>query len=165
MRYFFFFLCWFALIPAYAGGDESVQGQQPVTQNVLLCPPIAALKKNPDTQTWYTSGGWKSFDISFVDKVTQFSGAQWKGANLGQIFCVYRGDLATEFPILLAYNVLAFTPKGGQWSDDLGGYLNCEAPNREDCPFIVRIKQESADIYKQAEELKTNTPKSTRSGF
>lgn len=156
---------------ALAGGEGTTD--QPVskspenkpTQRVVLCPPITDLVKNPETRTWSAPHGWKSYEMSFVDKITQFSGAQWRGTNVGQIFCVYRGELATSFPILLAYNVLAFAPQNGKWSENLGGYANCETPNTADCPFVIRIKQEEEDLYKQVEQLKRTTPTSGTPGF
>lgn len=156
---------------ALANGTETIdqhpekpQENKP-NQRVVFCPPITELVKNPESRTWSAPHGWKSYEMSFVDKITQFSGAQWRGTNVGQIFCVYRGELATSFPILLAYNVLAFTPQGGKWSENLGGYANCETPNTADCPFIIRIKTEKQDLYDQAEQLKRPVPASSTPGF
>jgi len=140
--------------------------QLPVTaQNVFYCPPMTALKKDPDKFTWSAPGGWQSFEMSFVDQITRFSGAQWRGTNVGQIFCVYRGDLETSFPVLLAYKVLAYEPQGGKWTANLGGYQNCESPNPKDCPFSIRLQPEQEDVYKQAEQLKRTAPPTSQPGF
>jgi hypothetical protein len=153
---------------ANAGGPDTAPPAAttpPAVQNLFHCPPIAALTKDPNSRVWSAPGGWKSFDLSFVDKVTSFSGAQWRGTNVGQIFCVYRGEISTDFPIVLAYGVLTYLPQGGKWSANLGGYKNCETPNQEECPFSIRLKPDIEDIYQQAEKLKTTAPKSSRPGF
>ncbi len=154
------------LISTLAKGETiSAPTRQTMVANLFYCPAISALKKDPESMTWSASGGWKSFDLSFVDKITRFSGAQWRGTNVGQIFCVYRGPSDTSFPILLAFNTLTLEPKGGKWSDNLGGYQNCETSLREECPFQMRIKEEQEDLYEQAEKLKKPPSHSSRSGF
>lgn len=151
---------------AKAGGPDNATINPPKTvQNLFYCPAIGALKKDPESETWSADGGWKSYDLSFVDKITEFSGAQWRGTNVGQIFCVYRGKVKTDFPILLAYNTLAYAPKNGRWSANLGGYQNCETADQKECPFSIRLKREEIDIYEQAAQLKTTQPKSSRTGF
>src|ERR1700751_3543104 len=126
--YFSCVLCFFTGI-VLAGGVETTTLPNPNTphqkQRIVFSPPLHALVKNPETRTWSSPYGWKSYEMSFEDKLTQFSGAQWRGTNVGQIFCVYRAESPTAFPVLLAYNVLAFTPQGGKWSENLGGYENC----------------------------------------
>ncbi len=144
---------------ALAGGPDTSP------PNRFFCPPISALTKDPNTNLWSAGPGWQSYDLSFVDKITQFSGAQWKGTNVGQIFCLYRGELATDFPVLLAYKVLAYAPQGGKWSPNLGGYENCETPLQEECPFSIRLKPLQSDVYEQAQQLKRSLPASTRPGF
>jgi len=115
--------------------------------------------------TWSAPNGWQSYDQSFVDKVTRFSGAQWRGTNVGQVFCVYRGPSDISFPVLLAFKVLTLAPTGGQWSDNLGGYKNCESSDPKECPFVIRIKGPSEDIYEKAKQLKRTTPIPQRPGF
>jgi hypothetical protein len=159
------------LSAAYGGGPDvapvvTVQKKQAATvQNLFHCPSISALKKDPETRTWFANAGWKSYDLSFVDKVTRFSGAQWRGTNVGQIFCVYRGESETDFPILLAYKILTYMPAGGEWSPNLGGYKNCETPLQENCPFSIRVQASTVDMYEQAEQLKKSAPQQSRPGF
>jgi hypothetical protein len=166
--YFSGALCVFAST-ILAGGVETISVPDPTLpqpkQRIVFCPPINALVKNPETRTWSSPYGWKSYEMSFEDKLTEFSGAQWRGTNVGQIFCVYRAESPTAFPVLLAYNVLAFTPQGGKWSENLGGYENCESSNPQDCPFTIRIKQEKEDLYEQAERLKRPATTSNKPGF
>jgi hypothetical protein len=158
---------------AAAGGPDietvpaspSAQPPAKTVQNLFFCPPISALKKDPETRLWYATVGWKSYDLSFVDKITRFSGAQWRGTNVGQIFCVYRGEEETSFPVVLAYKILAYTPQGGQWSANLGGYANCETPSQNDCPFSIRVQAAPMDMYQQAEQLKRQAAPASRPGF
>lgn len=145
---------------AHAGGPDVA-----TVPNVFYCPAITALTKDQDTSLWSAPNGWQSYDMSFVDKITRFSGAQWRGTNVGQIFCIYRGESETMFPVLLAYKILAYSPQGGRWSANLGGYQNCETPDPKDCPFSIRVKPQPVDIYEQAEKLKRTAPKSSRPGF
>lgn len=154
---------------AIAGGEGVApappgQGVQ-TAPNIFYCPSIAELKKDPDSRTWYAGSGWKSYDLSFVDKITRFSGAQWRGTNVGQIFCIYRGESETAFPILLAYKILALAPQGGEWSGNLDGYENCETPIQANCPFSIRVQTAPADIYEQAEQLKHPPSPSLGPGF
>ena len=154
---------------ANAGGPDlsapaAPQRQQTVA-NLFYCPPVSALTKDPEARTWSAGPSWKSYELSFVDKITLFSGAQWRGTNVGQIFCVYRGESETSFPVLLAYKTLAFEPNGGKWGANLGGYYNCETPTQEDCPFSIRVQSEKVDIYQQAEQLKLSAPSQSRPGF
>jgi hypothetical protein len=148
----------FLLLPAVALADDQGSTVKLLPQNrSMYCPAISALHKNPEDNTWEAEGGWKSYDVSFVDQLTKFAGAQWRGTNVGQIFCIYRSDVPTDFPVILAFKVLAFAPQGGKWSQNLGGYQNCETPSQEDCPFHMRVKQQPEDIYEQALKLKKGT--------
>ena len=150
----------------FAGGPETPPDQQqPTVPNVFYCPPINSLQKNQNTHLWSAGSGWQSYDISFVETIKEFSGAQWRGTNVGQIFCVYPGPVPTDFPVLLAYKVMTYSPQGGKWSTNLGGYQNCESPNPADCPFSIRVQPPPMDIYQQAEKLKQSAPPSTRPGF
>lgn len=157
-----FLLSWTGI--ASAGGPDTGVPPQPV-QNIFYCPPVTALTKDPTSRTWSATNGWKSYDLSFVDKITRFSGAQWRGTNVGQILCIYRGALDTDFPIILAYKILTYVPQGGKWSNNLGGYANCESPSQADCPFSIRLQQQQEDIYQQAEQLKRSGSSSSSVGF
>lgn len=151
---------------AFAGGPETLPSQpQPTAPNVFYCPPINSLHKNSDTHLWSATTGWQSYDISFVESIKDFSGAQWRGTNVGQVFCVYRGSSPTDFPVLLAYKIMTYSPQGGKWSANLGGYQNCESPDPADCPFSIRVQPPATDLYQQAEQLKRTTPTPSRPGF
>lgn len=129
-----------------------------IAQNLFLCPPITALKKNPDPHywNWTASGGWKSYGISFVTQIKEFAGAQWTGTNVGQLTCVYKGTQVTDFPILLIYHALTLEPSGGKWTQNLGGYRNCLSLNQVDCAFKVRLKPQQQNIYQQLQNFKSD---------
>lgn len=155
----------FLLLPITTFADNSSQtdtnnstattSQKP--KNLFFCPPIKSIKKDPVKLTWSAPGGWKSYEISFDNKIIEFYGAQWNGENVGQITCLYKGDVPSAFPILLVFDTLTYQPSGGQWSKDLGGYQNCVSRKRSDCPFKIRLKPPKEDVYKEAEQLKSNS--------
>ena len=158
LRVIIFVLYGLPLLSLAQGGEAQ--------KNIFYCPDIKKLHKDPEQLTWSAVGGFQSFELSFVEKITRFSGAQWRGTNVGQIFCVYRGADETSFPILLAYNVLTLEPVGGKWSNNLGGYKNCESSELIDCPFSIRLAPQQEDLYQQAAKLKQTAPSSSRNpGF
>ncbi len=125
-------------------------------KNIFYCPAIQSIKKNNKTLNWYAPGGYKSYETSFASKVTSFLGAQWVGANVGQITCVYHSQQHSTFPILLVFHTLTYQPKSGRWSKNLGGYFNCKSHKQKDCPFSVRLQSKPKDLYQEIEKLKTD---------
>ncbi len=144
-----------AISVSFANNNATRSKTAPKT---LYCPAIKALKKNPKTRTWSASGGWKSYDISFVQKIDAFIGVQWVGANVGQIICIYHGKVKTSFPILLVFHTLTMPPSGGKWSKDLGGYFNCISKQQSDCSFVVMQKPPKQNLTKELEEIKRKPP-------
>lgn len=126
-------------------------------KSVLYCPAIKNITKNPHTLTWSADqGNYKSYDMSFATSLFKFTGAQWVGATVGQMTCVYSTRPKTSFPVLLIFHTLTHQPEGDAWSKNLGGYLNCNSLKRKSCPFRMLLKRKSGDIYKEAEKLKRN---------
>lgn len=134
-------------------------------KNIVFCPPISTLRKNPIKMNWTAPGGWKSYDISFIEKVSKFLGAQWNGVNIGQITCVYSAAKKHVFPIKLIFHTLALEPSDGKWTKNLGGYRDCFSIKQKNCAFKVRTKPKPKDIYKEAESLKSNNNSSQGSDF
>jgi len=129
-------------------------------KNRFFCPPISKIIKNPSKQTWTTkNGNYKSYDMSFALSLRHFVGAQWVGANVGQITCVYKTNPKTAFPVMLIFHTLTYQPSGGSWSKNLGGYLNCSASMQEDCPYKMVLKPKHKNLYKEAEKLKLDNTK------
>lgn len=121
---------------------------------VTFCPKPSALVKNPNKLTWSAYGKrWRSYNKSFVTKVKAFIGAQWTGANVGQVTCLYAGQDPLAFPILLRFHTLSTTPQGNGWSKNLGGFYNCKSKQRSLCPIYMIPKPKPVDILKEAEQL------------
>lgn len=124
----------------------------------MYCPPPSAIKKDPVKLNWTADRGtFRSYDLSFAKKIHQFVGAQWNGAAVGQITCIYKTLPKTSFPLLLIFHTLTLNPTGGAWSKNLGGYKNCNALDIKKCPFKIRLKPKSENIYKEAESLKSKS--------
>lgn len=129
------------------------------TTMTLYCPEPSAIKKDPQKLTWSANRNtFRSYDISFATSIDQFSGVQWVGAAVGQVTCVYKTFPKRSFPVLLVFHTLVLEPQGGAWSADLGGYKNCNSLDRTQCPFLIRLKPKTTDIYEEAEGLKSTAP-------
>ncbi len=138
------------------------------------CPKPSQLRQNLKNMTWYvqstiktshltqqtkkTAPGWKSYDYSMAKKVTEFVGAQWLGAKLGQIICIYRSPEPGTFAIKLISNKMSKSPTEGKWSRNLGGYKNCKGTGIiiSDCPFAYKITTPEKNIYQQVKQLKAD---------
>lgn len=129
------------------------------TAMTVFCPPPDAIKKDPTKLTWHANRNtFRSYDISFSTSVARFTGAQWNGANVGQITCIYEMLPKPSFPLLLIFHTLTDNPKGGAWGKNLGGYKNCNSLDRKKCAFNVRLKPKAGNIYQEAESLKSTAP-------
>lgn len=158
--------------------QTQAQGAAPVLQATTtsgtepntLCPPIDQILKDPTEGNWTAKtkdGFWKSYSMSFATELTRFVGAQWVGANLGQLTCVYHSEEAftmqgqqtiqRTLPVLLVYHSLVFQPSGANWTHTARGVYNCIPRNgRADCPFKTHIQPKTGDIYEEAASLKKN---------
>lgn len=129
-------------------------GQTSMTKTVY-CPPVSALTKDPLKQRWSAPGGFKSYDLSFVTSITGFLGAQWRGATIGQVTCVYKGLPKNSFNVLLAFRTLSLEPTTLAWGKNLGGYRNCLSRKRKSCPFEVRVQAPKGNLYQEIENFKS----------
>ena len=125
-------------------------------KNLFYCPPITALKKDPTQLTWSADQrNYRSYDISFAKHIDQFIGAQWAGTKVGQLTCIYRASPKGSFPILLIFHTLTLEPSSGNWAKNQGGYKNCNTLDRKNCPYQMNVAPPKTDIYKEAENLKS----------
>lgn len=137
-----------------------------------FCPNVDTIKKDPIKGNWFAqnkAGYWKTYDLSFANKLQQFIGAQWVGAKVGQLTCIYRSQeifklrgkttVQDTLPILLVFHTLAFQPTKPKWKRTKRGVYNCYSVHRHHCPFMVNIKPPTGNIYQEAEDLKYNQPK------
>jgi hypothetical protein len=144
------------IITTLCFGQANDQSQQQATKTVV-CPDPKDLVKNPKNMTWSANHKlWKSFNLSFVNKVSTLLGAQWHGEGVGQITCLYQGKDKTSFPIMLIYHIFVLEPHAASWGKNLGGYRNCKSNDPAECPFTVRLKPGKVDIFKEAEKLRKN---------
>ena len=127
---------------------------QPKGTKKVLCPLTSELIKDPDTQRWSTANGWKSYDDSFSTKLTHFYGAQWNGAGIGQVFCLYKDDNPESFYVLLAYHTLALEPQSHNWSALEGNKRNCVNSQQQQCPFYVKLPTKKPDFYDDIKSLR-----------
>ncbi len=124
----------------------------------ITCPSVQKLYKDRKNMNWEAHGGWLSHQQSFADKVSRFLGAQWQGANVGSVYCLYQGDNRLTFMIHLQYNKLAFTPSGGKWQKKKHGYQNCISEKQSDCYFKPMTQQSNKNVYQVADQLKGGSP-------
>lgn len=135
-----------------------------------FCPHRSALQKDPVKGNWTAqtkAGSWKSYDMSFATNITRFVGAQWSGANVGQLTCIYHSQqrfkiqgkptIQPTLPVLLVFHTLTFQPTKGSWKHAARGIYNCYSTKQSDCPFKINIKPSVGNIYQEAESLKSNT--------
>jgi hypothetical protein len=144
----------------------------PSNESDSFCPHIDQILKDPTEGNWTAQtkeGFWKSYNMSFATTLTRFAGAQWVGANLGQLTCVYhseevfnmQGQQSTQktLPVLLVFHSIVFQPTGASWTHPSRGVYNCAPRNQgqKDCPFKIQIKAKPTNIYEEAESLKTDS--------
>ena len=161
-------IIWHRSVNADSVNSTTTTTQTPKSPDIL-CPDISDIKKNPREGNWIAEtdqGTWKSFHLSFATNLTQFVGAQWVGANLGQVTCVYDSEqrftsngqpiVRPILPVLLIFQTLAFLPDTGKWENPKGkqGVRNCVSLQQSDCPFKENPKPKQGNIFQEAESLK-----------
>lgn len=159
---------WLALMPlaTLAGGPSMLTPTQ-TPAKYTTCPLIKDIRKQPDTQTWSNNTGeFRNFDKSFANALKTFVGAQWNGATVGQIICVYLPKNKNVFPVMLTFKTLVYQPQGKKWGKPSQGIINCVSHQQTDCPFRVRTEPKVGNIYDIARELrKTAPPSDTTPGY
>jgi hypothetical protein len=160
-------------LPAFAQVLPVQTTAAPANLPETLCPPIDKITKDPTEGNWKAQmpeGTWKSYSLSFATSLTRFVGAQWVGADVGQITCVYHSEqefmmqgqqtIQRTLPVLLVFHTLAFQPSGANWAHASKGVYNCSAGNKgqADCPFKVNMPPTTGDIYEEAAALKEKAP-------
>lgn len=133
--------------------------KQKRTRLSKYCPHPSQLAKNAQSQ-WHGPDGWKSDRMSFVDQIKTFAGAQWQGADLGEVVCLYQGEQGT-FPIDLHRSEdLVLRPDGQTYwmLDKSGARFYCSVADVNKCPIIFQkdvIKSMPAkNIYDTLKNIK-----------
>ena len=121
----------------------------------ITCPEINQFHKDPNEMIWRVPGGnWRSSAISFADHLTQFLGAQWQGINVGSIICLYQSNDTMDFPVAVQFDQLVYMPTGGKWTQNLGGYANCQSHAPTDCLMKPRRATIIKNPYLELEKFK-----------
>lgn len=115
------------------------------------CPATSILSPPDPTNNryyWTAPEGWKS-TFSFAKTVDHFKGAQWQGAIVGQIICIYISKDTDAFPITLQNGNLVNQPSGSSWQmvttaannivvqQSQNRLMNCvsQTGQTSDCPY------------------------------
>lgn len=138
---------------------QPVQEGEYVPPDMVLikdyCPPVESLVRNPEKQTWFAPGGWRTTSPSFLRTLDAFAGAQWVGVSVGEIICVYTKTTRNSFPVTLQRSKLVPAPKVNEfWSADKGGYSECKSSDIKNCPFLVQVPKAPKNIYEQLDFYK-----------
>ena len=171
----FIVLSAYLLLPLLTLGEPAFDNDNPVIITIptadgptkvaiLHCPTTESLTYDTDTMMWSAPNDFKSFNTSFVEQAQTFLGAQWTGAGLGQIFCVYAGPDKLALPIVLAQNVISFEPKpsdDNSWGEKQGNHYNCISKNSINCPFFVKIKVPEQTLDEEFNSIKPGSIKSS----
>src|SRR3990167_807466 len=102
---------------------------------LAYCPKYTVLVKDEKGYWSAQSQGivWKSADSSFATNIVGFLGAQWNGANVGHITCIYSSEQHYEqsgtpqiqetLPIFLSQEHIVLQPKGNAWKTITNGVM------------------------------------------
>ncbi|PHQ82304.1 MAG: hypothetical protein COB66_00535 [Coxiella sp. (in: Bacteria)] len=132
----------------------------------FTCPPISKVLKTESNYWGTRDNNFRNFETSFAVHLDKFLGAQWQGATLGQVSCVYKPHKPGLFFVTLLFNKLTYTPNTGLWKKaDKGSLYNCHSNNVTDCRFSTRPKPPKVDIYKVAEQLRGDANPYSNPGF
>ncbi len=138
------------------------------TNLTRYCPPVNKLYKNTQNQWGSQDGNFRDFEISLANQLDQFVGAQWQGANLGYVTCVYRPHDPNVFFVTLLFNQLTYEPNTDKtaWTkDQKGSWFNCHSTHPSDCPFLIRPQPKQGNIYDEAARLKEESNPDADTGF
>lgn len=158
-----FLSCFTITVFAVAAAQQTASQPKGTTQassssssgTVEYCPDVSKLIRKG--LWWGAPGSWRSYSTSLVKKISNFSGAQWVGVNVGVIICVYQGEGATDFPVSIQRSTILPMPKGGQWSNpDQDGRVNCYSNDVSDCPFVVpaQTKLSPKEAFQELQSFK-----------
>lgn len=146
----------FGSLSAMANSPSEPFNSKEVTYIPQLCPKVDTLAQNIGDKTWYAPGGWRSLNPSFFRSVERFLGAQWVGVTVGNVICSYAKADKPEFPLHLQRDTIVASPTGGSWTEDKGGYKNCNTNDVTLCPFSVVMPTKPKNIYEDIDYYNKN---------
>lgn len=146
---------------------QPITSSSPPQPATITCPAINELVRNPSTLKWEGKDPlrWKPYEMSFETSISRFSGAQWHGTKIGQLFCVYHSPVPASFPILVLFHAQVLEPTGLKWSKNLGDYRNCISQNLKDCAFVPAPAPPAENPYQQLQQMKGTNGTSTELGY
>jgi len=133
--------------------NQNITSKPPATGDTSwetsYCPTAQELTKSD--LIWKVGEKWKSYGESFATAISNFTGAQWVGINIGKIICLYDSKESFDFPIALepVKTMLVSEPKGINWSVNIKGYKICHSTNVNDCSFVVQKPKVIKSIYEE----------------
>jgi hypothetical protein len=111
--------------------------------------------KDEKTQYWSAKGEWRTNSPSFLRTVDRFVGAQWVGVSIGEVICIYTKTTRSAFPVMLQRGKLVPAPlRGGLWSEDKGGYMECKSNDVQNCPFLTQVPLKEKNVYEELDFYK-----------
>lgn len=110
----------------------------------MYCPEAKQLHKKDGN--WYGPHGWRSYDLSFVNRILKFQVAQWSGVDFGSVVCLYQTGNNATFNIILKRSILSNVPHCGNWKKEKD-YHQCVSSTPADCPFKKRKPPKKVDPY------------------
>lgn len=137
------------------------QTAKPNTQ-YTTCPPINKVYKSTQNHWGTSDANFRSHTLSFANKLDTFLGAQWQGATLGHIICLYKPhenkNTGTLFTVILTFNQLVYEPVNlTHWQPakkTSSQLYNCVSRDVKHCAFVVRPAPIKTDIYNEALQLR-----------
>lgn len=159
-------LCLTLSMSAYSG---IVVADSKPQQEIYYCPKVTDLVKSTSNHWGTPDGNFRNFDTSLATGLKRFVGAQWQGANLGYVTCVYQPNNPNLFYITVLFNKLTYQPstsKKSNWTkSQKGPWYNCMSNDTKDCPFKIRPATKQGDLYQEAEQLKQESNPYDNPGF
>lgn len=126
--------------------SNQLDNQAAAERQLIYCPRVETLAKDPVMGKWSTQGGWYSQEYSFVAKLDAFDGAIYQGEDMGRIICQYSASETGDRLIMLKNTMLVQLPEstngGGQspykWQkSNQRNTMICMSSRLEDCPFLL----------------------------
>jgi hypothetical protein len=129
---------------------------------LTTCPLITQINKNQMNHWGTKDANFRSYTTSFANELAQFIGAQWQGATVGHVVCIYKTKGNDTFPVVLNFNQLVYEPIGLPTANPTRWHAahpnhqlyNCPSHHVGDCPFVVRSTPKATNIYQDALNLR-----------
>ena len=136
--------------------SNQMDNQAAAERQLIYCPRVGTLAKDPVMGKWSTQGGWYSQEYSFVAKLDAFDGAIYQGEDMGRMTCQYSASETGDRLIMLKNTMLVQLPEGAngggqspyKWQkSNQRNTMICKSSRLADCPFLLyQEKTQGRDI-------------------